>query len=513
MSYRSAALAALSGALLALSFPTFNLPYLAWIALVPLFFALRAQTVKNGFLLGAIAGFVFFVLTVYWVVNSVHVYGHIAPFPATLIMLLLCSYLALYPALFGAVSVRLRTVRPRLFFIAAPAAWVSLELARTYVISGFPWALLGYSQCRFLPVVQIADLAGVYGVSFILVLANVSVAEFIADRRSYAPLLTSALVLAAVLVYGSTMLRVPEGTDGLTVSVIQGNIEQDKKWDRTYQGEVLAVYKRLTVEAAARRPDLVIWPEPAVPFYFSGNDPEDRALTADLSGFVRRNKVPLLFGSPTYEIKPNRHIVGRNSAFLLSAGGDVDAIYHKMHLVPFGEYVPLKSMLFFVDKLTQAIGDYQGGDEYALMTVPFSGGDGTKRETRICTVICYEIIFPDLVRRFVARGARMVTTVTNDAWFGKTSAPEQHFAMAVFRAVENRVPVARAANTGISGFIDSSGRILESSGIFTEASLARRLALGTESSFYTRYGDVFSYICFLFASAMLFGMRKPDKII
>jgi apolipoprotein N-acyltransferase len=175
--------------------------------------------------------------------------------------------------------------------------------------------------------------------------------------------------------------------------------------------------------------------------------------------------------------------------------------------LPFGEYVPLKNVLFFVEKMVQAIGDFQAGEEYTVMTAPYGGVD-KQLETKLSTVICYEIIFPDLVRRFVNNGADVMTTVTNDAWFGRTAAPYQHFSMAVLRAVENRVPVARAANTGISGFIDSRGRIMETSGIFTEAVLTRKLTPGSEKTFYTRYGDLFSYACVILSLIML---AKPPR--
>jgi apolipoprotein N-acyltransferase len=184
----------------------------------------------------------------------------------------------------------------------------------------------------------------------------------------------------------------------------------------------------------------------------------------------------------------------RNSAFLLSPEGAALAEYHKFHLVPFGEYVPLKSVLFFVDKMVQAIGDFQAGSEYTVMAVPIPG----QQDVKVSTVICYEIIFPDLVRRFVDKGATVITTITNDAWFGRTAAPYQHFSMAVLRAVENRVPIARAANTGISGFIDAKGNILQTSGIFVEADLMQTLAPGGTKTFYTRYGDIFSYLCIIF---------------
>jgi apolipoprotein N-acyltransferase len=174
--------------------------------------------------------------------------------------------------------------------------------------------------------------------------------------------------------------------------------------------------------------------------------------------------------------------------------------------VPFGEYVPLKGILFFVEKMVQAIGDFQAGDNYTVMRVPYGHA-----ETKLSTVICYEIIFPDLVRRFVDKGAEIITTVTNDAWFGRTAAPYQHFSMAVFRAVENRVPIARAANTGISGFIDAQGHILATSGIFTQAHLTRTIVPGDEKSFYTRYGDLFAYACVLASLVMLAWTTSGSK--
>ena len=498
MTLRNSALAALSGTLLAAAFPNFNLSLLAWFGLVPLFAALRNQSVRNGFWLGGITGLFYFAGTVHWVTNSVHFYGGIPLVPASLITLLLCAFLALFTALFAAVLVHQMKRHPGLFVLAAPAIWTSLELARTYVFSGFPWSLLGYSQYRSLPVIQMADLTGVYGVSFVIVLMNAAIAEFVLDRKKQ-PLLAAACVLALVLGYGYINFRTPEGPGTFTISVIQGNIEQDKKWDPTFQAQTLGTYKRLTREALEQRPDLVLWPETATPFYFTGAAPADQVLTADLVAFVQQNKVPLLFGTPTYEIMPNRRIVGRNSAFLLSGDGRIEAFYHKIHLVPFGEYVPLKSLLFFVDKMVQAIGDFQAGSEYTVMTVPDHNGSGT----RVSTVICYEIIFPDLVRQFVNRGANVITTVTNDAWFGNSAAPYQHFSMAVFRAIENRVPVARAANTGISGFIDSQGNILAASGIFKEAHLTQSITPGTNKTIYTRFGDLFSYACVILSLIML----------
>jgi apolipoprotein N-acyltransferase len=506
MDRRSLALASLSGLLLAASFPSFDLGFLGWISLIPLLRSLHGRTPREGLLLGGLTGLLFFGITISWVAHALHVYGRLPLVTASLITLLLCAYCALYPALFGMTVAHLGRRRPGLLLIAAPAAWTALELARTHVISGFPWALLGYSQYRFLPMVQIADLTGVYGVSFLLVLANTALAAIAADRKRFVPLMACIALLGVAAAYGGHRLQEPAGGSPLRVAVVQGNIEQDKKWDAAYQAEVTAAYERLTNEAVRMQPDLVIWPETATPFYFEGTGQNDLQLTGDLRSFVRKIGVPLLTGSPYFERRPDRTYVLRNAAYLLDRDGSTAADYHKLHLVPFGEYVPLKSILFFIGKMVQTRGDFQPGGNTTVMVIqPREGG----RPVAFGTVICYEIIFPDLVRRFVDGGAAVMTTITNDAWFSRTAAPYQHFAMAVFRAVENRVPVARAANTGVSGFIDSRGRILAATYIFTEAYLVADLVPASGSkTFYTRHGDVFAWMC---VTAILVLLALPGR--
>jgi apolipoprotein N-acyltransferase len=507
MSRRTLTLAVLSGILLATSFPSIGFSFLAWFALVPFLFALRDQTVIGGLWLSGIFALVFFCGTVYWVTNSIHGYGHVPLVPAIVTTLLFSMFLALFIVPFGAAVVHIRTMRPGLLFLAAPALWVLLELARTHLFSGFPWALLGYSQYRWLPVIQIADITGVYGISFVIVLVNIAITELIENRRRYAPLALSAAILVMIIAYGQYRLHAPEAIGSVRIAVVQGNIEQDKKWDPSYQRSVIETYKRLTLKALEQKPELVIWPETATPFYFGGSG-DNGDLTEDLTQFVRSIGTPLLTGSPTSEVGPNRILHLRNSAFLLNSDGTTGGVYHKLHLVPFGEYVPFGSVLFFVEKLVQAVGDFQTGTEHTVMELRSRKGG---EPVAFSTVICYEIIFPDLVRRFVDRGARMLTTITNDAWFGRTAAPFQHFSMAVLRAVENRVPVARAANTGVSGFIDARGRVLAATGIFTEAYLVRDLAPAVgKKTFYTRYGDIFAWLCVL-ASIVLVALSQKNN--
>lgn len=510
MSFFNIILAGASGLLLAASFPTINLWFFAWIGLLPLFIALKRCTTRQAFWLGALAGIVYFAGTIYWVTHSIHFYGHIPMFIASGIMLLLAAYLSLYVGLFAAASVQVNKRYPSLFFLTAPAFWTAFELARTYVFSGFPWSLLGYSQYSVLPLVQIADVTGVYGISFLIVLVNASISQFLGDRKQFIGLAVSVAALATVLMYGVIKLKQETGGNGISVAVVQGNIEQDHKWDPAYQSQTFSIYKRLTLAASKSHPDLIIWPETATPFYFTGARESDRALSADLINFTKEHKTPLLFGSPTFEILPSRRIIASNSAFLLLGNGSPQGRYDKMHLVPFGEYVPMKDALFFLEKMVDAIGDFQAGAEYAVMTLPYQTSSG-KVEAKVSTIICYEIIFPELVRQFAKRGANIITTITNDAWFGKTAAPYQHFSMAVFRAIENRVPIARAANTGISGFIDSKGRVLEASPIFTETFLTHSLSLGTERTFYTNYGDLFAYGCVILSLGLVIPFKRRPQ--
>ncbi|HDH34415.1 MAG TPA: apolipoprotein N-acyltransferase, partial [Nitrospirae bacterium] len=349
---------------------------------------------------------------------------------------------------------------------------------------------------KSLYLIQIADITGVYGVSFLVAALNGLLFDLLVNRESKWRTTASvlyAVLLAVVLFYGSG--RLAEGEDGreFKVSVIQGNISQDKKWDARFQKEVIDTYKRLTLKAMPEGPDMIVWPETALPFIFGYN--ED--LTEETLSFQKGLETYLLFGSILLNSTEPGGSSFTNSAVLLSPQGDVASVYDKMHLVPYGEYVPFRNLIPFVRRLTAGIGDFIPGEEYLVMKTPFA---------KIGNLICYEIIFPGLVRSFVEKGANVLVTITNDAWFGRTSAPYQHFAIAVFRAIENRVPVIRSANTGISGFIDTRGRISKTSDIFVEAVLTEKVAVGTSRSIYTEYGDIFAYLCI--AGAMLIIIRN-----
>jgi len=486
----------LSGALLVLSFPTYDLDFLAWIALVPLLIAIREKPWKTAFGQGWLAGLVFFVGTLSWVINAMHQYGKI-PFPVSfLIMLLLAGYCALFVGLFAAILAALTDARGMLRPWTAAALWVTLEWLRGHLFSGFPWALLGYSQYHALSVIQIADVTGVYGVSFLLVLVNALAArliEVIVSRVRLSatpvpvPWVTVALaaaLIAFVVDYGYWRLdprHNPANEHSLRIGLVQPNVDQAQKWDVAFRRETIDRHKKLTNQVV-REVDLVVWPEAAAPFFFD----VETDYREELLRFVQERGVPLLVGAPAVDRRTDGGPRLLNSAYLVSGGGAVLDRYDKVHLVPFGEFVPLKSIFFFLDKLVVGIGDFVPGSGPRVMSGP-SGHLGV--------VICFEVIFPDLVRQFVDRGADYMVTITNDAWFGRTSAPYQHFAMVVFRAVENRVPFARAANTGISGFIDAEGHILRTTELFVEGALNGEVRIGGPRTIYTAYGDLFAYGC------------------
>ncbi|MBI5747809.1 MAG: apolipoprotein N-acyltransferase, partial [Nitrospinae bacterium] len=423
-------------------------------------------------------------------------------------------YLAIYVSIF---TYLLSFASYPLRYILAPFLWVSLELIRSHFLTGFPWASLGYSQFKTLPIIQAADITGVYGISFIIVMVNAAIASFIEsiyekNKRQFATryMLVTALFIISFSIYGfwkiNTFSKLSTQHSALStslkVALIQGNIEQNMKWDESYQSDVFDAHVNLTMQASRERPDLIVWPESATPFYFQA----DRNFGPKMVELAKNSGSFLFFGTPGYEIKDNG-IVSYNRAYLLSPEGDVAGKYDKIHLVPFGEYVPLRKVLFFIDKMVEGVGDYQSGEEYTIFKVQSSNG---KAQNSFGTLICFEVIFPDLVRRFVKNGAEFLVNITNDGWYGKTAASSQHIAMVAFRAVENRVPVVRAANTGISGIIEPTGKIGKETEIFTTAYVSGEINIGsTQKTFYTLYGDIFAYICSVVTLVLiLFKYRK-----
>ena len=499
--------AIISGALVVLAFPVFDMYLLAWVAFIPLLLSIWKKTPGEAFQRGFVFGLVYFFGTLYWIYHSINFYGGLSFTSSLSVVLLLCCYMSIYPAVFAYFfsSFIKKTYLPAL--LIGPVLWVVLEFVRSYAFTGFPWSSIGYSQYKFLPIIQISDITGIYGISFLVLAFNSAVLDiFILRSRirrtplfplSYTilGLIMLFIIMASSLGYGLWRLDQSRPGHMIKASVVQGSIEQDQKWDPEFQKYVIDTYTSLSLEAARNSPDLIIWPETAVPFFFE----DDKENSEHLLEFQRTLNTHLLFGSVmTKKISSSQQFL-TNSVILLDKEGKKTFQYDKIHMVPFGEYVPLRRVLFFVDKLVAGIGDYVPGNQY------------TKAETNFgsfASLVCYEIIFPGLVRKFYAKNGDFIVTVTNDAWFGKTAGPYQHFSMAVFRAIENRKPVIRSANSGISGFIDSSGRIISKTGLFQRQFLTEDVKTDNTLSFYSKYGDLFTYFCMVIAAILFINLKS-----
>ncbi|HEY6872661.1 MAG TPA: apolipoprotein N-acyltransferase [Geobacteraceae bacterium] len=503
VSRRDYMLALLSGVLLALSFPKPGLSFLAWFAFVPLLLAIGTKEPRGAFRLGFVSGLTAYVGILYWLNIVMTTYGKLHWSVSFCLFILLTAYLALYTGLVAFVARRgeVGGISPLLSF---PFVWVGLEYARAYVLTGFPWASLGYSQYRTLPLIQIADITGVYGLSFLIAFANVVICRIVrgggGERGRVYPTASVAILLVllvATLGYGFHRLQTPEKGGPLKVALTQGNIPQDVKWDPAFQEKTVEVYEKLSRRACAGGSDLVVWPESAAPFYLQS----DTKYAPRIESLASELKTCMVVGSPAVEADRER-IRYLNSAFLLAPSGKVVGRSDKMHLVPFGEYVPLSRFLPFVNKLVAGIGDFSPGSAIT----PLDTGKG-----KIGVLICFEGIFPELARAYVREGSRLLVNITNDAWFGRSSAPYQHLSMIAFRAVENRVPLVRSANTGITAIIDSRGHIRRMTPIFTETYLTGEVRLGEGDSFYTRDGDLFALACLAMSAVLVvlsFRKRK-----
>ena len=522
------ALATASGVLLALSFPKFGHPAFAWIALAPLLVALvpkpesqipdRKSPIPNpkslplmrAFALGLTTGIVYFTGTLYWITRVMTVYGGLQGWVAVLVNAALIAYLALFPAIFAIVTRRLIFSLGPSALMTAPLVWVTTELGRTHLFTGFPWVLLGYSQVTMLPIAQLASVFGVYGVSALVASVSAAAALIVVDGAAgpaeagrHVPagrhVLITATAVGLVAAWGSWRIARAEWTNAgepIQVGLVQANVDQGEKWAPARAAAIFQEYLDLTRQAMGQGAEFVVWPESSTPFYFE----EDRADADRLRTLARQARVPILLGSDQIERgRPDKYY---NAAFLVGADGTTASVYRKMHLVPFGEYVPSKRLFFFAARLVEAVSDFSPGDRAALL--PVNGHP-------ISTVICYEVVYPDLVRRFVVGGSELLTTITNDAWFGRTSAPSQHFAQASMRAIEEGRYLVRSANTGISGIVDPYGRVLARSDIFQPAVIVGRARFLTGLTVYARSGDVFAYASVVITLAMLVLARRRVK--
>ncbi|MDA8403755.1 MAG: apolipoprotein N-acyltransferase [Desulfobacteraceae bacterium] len=494
-------LSVLSGVMLSAGFPLAGVSFAAWFALCFLIVALRDATPRQGFVLGLLAGGVHYTSLLYWLVSTMHIYGYLPLWLSVLIFIPLVFYLSFYTGVFAWMAASFG-VSLWMALIVIPRGWVCLEYLRSFLFTGFPWGLLGYTQVRNLPVIQIADMFGVYGVSWVLAFSSGVTAFFwmhvkgwtwrgrAIHRLDMAGALSMLIfVLVTVWAYGEMRIgaadRMMAGSKTVNVGIIQGNIDQLEKWDLVFQERIISTYIRLSAQAArSMHLDLVVWPETSAPFYFN----YDEDLTAKVLSGIGKLGPYFVIGSPTVEFSGPDDLY-YNSAYLISPPGKVEGRVDKVHLVPFGEYVPLRKWLPFISPIVEQVGEFKTGKMGDTLAWP---------QADIGVLICYEAIFPELAASMVKNGAGLLVNITNDAWFGKTGAPWQHFDMAVFRAVENRRALIRAANTGVSGWIDPAGRIRETSGLFVEAAMTGSVPVVRDyRTFYTRHGDLPVLCCFI----------------
>ncbi len=496
-----------SAVLLILSFPKINQAYFTWIALVPILYALEGKSAYQSFIAGLLCGCVFYTGLVYWIVVVTTTYGGLNYPVGIFVMLLLVTYLSIYFGLAFSLARFIEEKTSCALPTSLPFIWVALEYLRSFLFSGFPWESLGYAHYQSRLVIQCADITGVYGISFLIVSVNASVYLLLrglaVKKIPWKESVLTALLLIAALSYGTWRLDTIQKTTAaasgkIQCGLIQGNIDQGIKWNRAYRDQVIERHQQLSREALYPTTRLLIWPESSTPFYFQSEIDYQQAIFHIISD----KDVFLLLGSPSMEVR-NGRLHHFNSAFLLSPSQKIVGKYDKKHLVPYGEYIPLKRFFPFIDKMVAGIGDFSSGNTITLLHLP---------EAAFGVLICYEIIFPDLTRRFVKQGAQFLVNITNDAWFGKTSAPYQHLSMAVVRAIENRRWIARAANTGISAFIDPTGVIKSATPLFTESFLTGTIGILGVQTFYTTYGDVFALLATLLSLVLLsYAVLKKCK--
>jgi apolipoprotein N-acyltransferase len=360
--------------------------------------------------------------------------------------------------------------------------------------------LLGYSQVEVLPIAQMASVFGVYGLSALVVAVSAAAANVVVGEpeQRLRPVLAVAALLIVVTTWGGRRAAAAEWTqagEAVRVGLIQGNVDQAQKWDPARSEFIFNNYLLMTQQAIKQGAQFVLWPESSTPFNFE--EARDRALAERVRALARQARVPILIGSDQIEHGvPPKYF---NSAFLVNEDGATAGVYRKMHLVPFGEFVPFKQVLFFAAPLVESVSDFSAGETPVLLPVGAH---------RISTSICYEIVYPNPVRQFVADGSELLTTITNDAWFGPTSAPYQHFAMASMRAIEQGRYLVRSANTGISGIVDPYGHVLDRSAIYEPAVVVGDARFLKTTTVYTRIGDVVAYASVVISVAMLVLSRR-----
>jgi len=487
-------LAILSALLLSFAFPPYHLGFMAFFGFVPIFYLLERVSAGAAFKWGYIWGVFFHIVNLYWI-GTITILGAIAAI----------LFLALYFAFFLYLAAIFREHLGNKAIIWYPFLWLFIEFIRSLGVLGFPWASMGYTQTYYINFIQFATVTGVFGVSFWILWINVCVYQLLKHWKNWRKSLLYGTVLAVLVflpwIYGKLTIPNQEKIrEKIEVALIQGNIDPWAKWDEAFLARNFSIYDRMTRQALRDSSvDLVIWPETATACYLRSR-PE---YLKKIRNLVDSSRVGIVTGTPDYKFVGNGAYNSYNAIFLLLPGSRGIQYYYKRHLVPFGEKVPLSEKLPFLEKWLDAIqtgvGDFTSGKDYNLFELPGTylrerGITETKSGLLFAGVVCYESIFQDEVREFIKKGAQFLVIVTNDAWFGKSEAPYHHAQIAVFRAIENRISVARCANTGVSMIIDPYGRILTKTKLFRQEIAKGRILVQSKKTFFTKHGDVFTYV-------------------
>jgi apolipoprotein N-acyltransferase len=459
--------------------------------------------------IGLTAGLVFFVGTCHWIANVLRQYGGLSLIGAVLLFALLAVYLSLFFSLFAWTFAKLSNRHAVLCLWLAPAVWVATEYLRAHLNTGFPWCLLGYALVDAVDLAQFATLTGVYGLSFLLMTVNSTLSALLL-RFSRVAFYHFLGVIAGVLsLTGLLALRRPELSTGHhSVRIVQANINLDQKWDLESKHSTLVELSQLSCLRLAATPDsqsekvhLILWPETPAPFYYN-HDSEFRSRMQEIAVSAGSH---FLFGFVDFRSTPGHQDPNPyNSVALLGPHGELISQYDKIHLVPFGEYVPYTNLFFFVEKISTEAGNFKPGTRIVVSPL------GPNR--RLGTFICYEAVVPDLIRQFARDGAQVFVNVTNDAWFGESPAPFQHLAMARMRAIENRRYLLRAANNGISAVVDPYGRIVTTLERNQRKLLDSAFDFETMLTTYARHGDVFAWTCLAVTGVSLLGAIPRGEV-
>lgn len=484
----------ISGLLITFAFPEFNHNWVVWTGLVPFLDVIHREKPLKSFIYGWIFGITFMGSLLYWLMVL----------PGGFLALFLFSLLYSIP--FAVFSFFLSWLKcnfqdkKRAVYIS-PFLWVTMEWISGQGFMGFTWAYLGHSQYKFISLIQIASITGVAGISFLIITVNEFIRELfsfclkrvfssgtIDNRKTFIYyFLLIAVLFSSFISFGlfkiTSFQNEPEPST-CKVAILQPNIPQIMKWDPPHGPEIVGKYFRMTREAALEKPFLIIWPETAIPGYLLQNPP----LLEAIKNLAIETKTCLLIGGLDKEVEKNMTF---NTAVLFSPEGETAGKYNKIHLVPFGEYLPGRSYFEkvpFLEKFIKPISSFSPGDKGTVFNT---------QAINFSVVICFESIFPQSSRSAIMEGAEMLVVITNDAWFQKTAAPFQHNIISVFRAIENERFIVRCANTGVSSVIDPLGRILESTPIYEDKIIYGNIYPVREKTFYSSYGDIFSILCLL----------------